>query len=167
MWSGPRDASILCFPPLSSWPSFPDIRLPGILLFLCLSVLPDPSVWVDRRGGLQQASGSLHPPHSCDPRHSVRGTPDLPLEPQAGVHTLLNISPPLSCVNTLPMPCAQSCPALCDPMDCSPPGSSVQWILHARILEWAAIFFSQGSPGSFDHRLSQYDENRAAILYPD
>ena len=31
---------------------------------------------------------------------------------------------------------AQLCPALCDPMDCSPPGSSVHGILQARILEW-------------------------------
>ena len=30
----------------------------------------------------------------------------------------------------------QSCPTLCDPMDCSPPGSSVPAILQARILEW-------------------------------
>ena len=37
---------------------------------------------------------------------------------------------------------AQSCPALCDPMDCSPPGSSVHEILQARILKWAAILFS-------------------------
>ena len=36
----------------------------------------------------------------------------------------------------------QSCPTLCDPMDCSPPGSSVHGILQARILEWAAISFS-------------------------
>ena len=35
-----------------------------------------------------------------------------------------------------------SCLTLCDPMDCSPPGSSVQGILQARILEWAAISFS-------------------------
>ena len=34
---------------------------------------------------------------------------------------------------------AQSCPTLCDSMDCSPPGSSVRGILQARILEWAAI----------------------------
>ena len=34
---------------------------------------------------------------------------------------------------------AQSCPALCDPMNCSPPGSSVQEILQARILEYIAI----------------------------
>ena len=33
----------------------------------------------------------------------------------------------------------QSCPTLCDPMDCSPPGSSARGILQARILEWAAI----------------------------
>ena len=36
----------------------------------------------------------------------------------------------------------QSCPTLCDPIDGSPPGSSVPGILQARILEWAAISFS-------------------------
>ena len=39
----------------------------------------------------------------------------------------------------------QSCPTLCDPMDCSPRGSSVHGILQARILEWIAISFSRGS----------------------
>ena len=39
---------------------------------------------------------------------------------------------------------AQSCLTLCDPMDCSPPGSSVHGILQARILEWVAISFSRG-----------------------
>ena len=33
---------------------------------------------------------------------------------------------------------------LCDPMDCSPPGSAVHGILQARILEWIAISFSRG-----------------------
>ena len=33
---------------------------------------------------------------------------------------------------------------LCNPMDCSPPGSSVNGILQARILEWVGIFFSRG-----------------------
>ena len=33
----------------------------------------------------------------------------------------------------------QSCPTLWDPMDCSPPGSSVHGILQARILEWVAF----------------------------
>ena len=36
----------------------------------------------------------------------------------------------------------QSCPTLSDPTDCSPPGSSVQGILQARVLEWGAIAFS-------------------------
>ena len=40
---------------------------------------------------------------------------------------------------------AQSCPTLCDPVDGSPPGSSVHGILQARILEWVAISFSRGS----------------------
>ena len=39
----------------------------------------------------------------------------------------------------------QLCPTLCDPMDWSLPGSSVQGILQARILEWVAISFSRGS----------------------
>ena len=40
---------------------------------------------------------------------------------------------------------AQSCPALCDPVDCSPPGSAVHGALQARILERAVIPFSRGS----------------------
>ena len=40
---------------------------------------------------------------------------------------------------------AKSCLTLCDPMDCSLPGSSVHGILQARILEWVAISFSTGS----------------------
>ena len=40
---------------------------------------------------------------------------------------------------------AQSCLTLCDPMDYSPPGSSVHGILQARVLEWVAISSSRGS----------------------
>ena len=40
----------------------------------------------------------------------------------------------------------QLCPTLCDPMGCSPPGSSIHWILQARILEWVAMPSSKGSP---------------------
>ena len=40
---------------------------------------------------------------------------------------------------------AQSCPTLCDPMNCSLPGSSLHGILQARVLEWVAISFSRGS----------------------
>ena len=38
---------------------------------------------------------------------------------------------------------AQSCPTLSDPMDCSPPGSSVHGIFQARVLEWVPIAFSE------------------------
>ena len=40
---------------------------------------------------------------------------------------------------------AQSCLTLCNPMDCSLPGSSVHGIFQARVLEWGAIAFSSGS----------------------
>ena len=41
---------------------------------------------------------------------------------------------------------AQSCPTLGDPMDCSPPGSSVHGIFQARVMEWVAIAFSKPLP---------------------
>ena len=47
----------------------------------------------------------------------------------------------------------QLCPTLCDPMDCSPPGSSVHEILQARILEWVAIPFCRGSSQPRDQML--------------
>ena len=40
---------------------------------------------------------------------------------------------------------AQSCPTVCDPMDCSVPRSSVHGIFQAIVLEWVAISFSRGS----------------------
>ena len=40
---------------------------------------------------------------------------------------------------------AQLCLTFCNPMDCSPPGSSIHGILQARILEWVAIALSRGS----------------------
>ena len=39
----------------------------------------------------------------------------------------------------------QSCPTLCNPMDCSLQGSSIHGIFQARVLEWVAISFSRGS----------------------
>ena len=44
----------------------------------------------------------------------------------------------------------QSCPTLCDSMDCSPPGSSVLGILQARILQWVVMPFSRGSSWAWD-----------------
>ena len=44
----------------------------------------------------------------------------------------------------------QLCPVLCNPLDCSLPGSSVHGILQARMLKWVAISSSRGSPGPRD-----------------
>ena len=51
----------------------------------------------------------------------------------------------LGCSGPLQNEVAQSCPTLCDPMDCSPSRSSLHGILQARVLEWVAISFSRGS----------------------
>ena len=48
---------------------------------------------------------------------------------------------------------AQLCPTLCDPMDCSLPGSSSHGIFQARVLEWVANSFSRGSSQPRDRTL--------------
>ena len=58
--------------------------------------------------------------------------------------TSLPYSPHWNCYATLCSD-AQSCLSLCDPLDCSLPGSSLHGIFQARILEWVAISFSKGS----------------------
>ena len=63
--------------------------------------------------------------------------------------------------------CAQSCPTLCDPKDCNPPGSSVCGILQARILECIAISFCRGSSQHRDQtRVSWVSCMGRQILYP-
>ena len=52
----------------------------------------------------------------------------------------------------------QSCPTLCDPMDVSPPGSSVPGILQARTLEWVAISFS--SAGKWKAKVKSFSHVR-------
>ena len=48
-------------------------------------------------------------------------------------------------IGQLKVSVTQSCPTLCDPVDCRPPGSSVHGILQARIREWVPIHFPRGS----------------------
>ena len=50
----------------------------------------------------------------------------------------------------------QSCPTLCDPMDCSLPSSSVHGILQVRKLEWVAISFPRGYSWPRDSTLISY-----------
>ena len=57
------------------------------------------------------------------------------------------------CVHTRSL---QSHLTLCDPMDCNPPGSSLQGILQARILEWVAMPSSRGSSRSRDWTCVSY-----------
>ena len=67
-----------------------------------------------------------------------------------------------TCSDTL---CACSvCLTLCNPVDGSPPGSSVHGILQARVLEWSAISFSKGSSPPRDQIHTSRIGRR--ILYP-
>ena len=68
---------------------------------------------------------------------------------------------------------AQSCPTLCDPLDCSLPGSSVHGIFKARVLEWGAIAFSvitlrhnQLDPTFLFSISSQHFSNNAEHWFP-
>ena len=61
----------------------------------------------------------------------------------------------------------QSCPTLCDPMDYSPPDSSVHGILQARILEWVAMPSSRGSSRLRDRtHVSYISCTGRRVLYP-
>ena len=54
----------------------------------------------------------------------------------------------LLCESVVKVLVIQSCLTLCNPLDCSSPGSSVHGILQARVLEWVALSFSRGSSQS-------------------
>ena len=51
----------------------------------------------------------------------------------------------------------------CDPLDCSPPGSSVHGILQARILEWVAMPSSRGSSQPRDGTATHMDKSRTQM----
>ena len=69
----------------------------------------------------------------------------------------------------------QSCPTLCNPMDCSPPGSSIHGLFQARVLEWSAIVAktvkkkfacNAGNPGSIlGSRRFPAEGNGNSLLY--
>ena len=60
---------------------------------------------------------------------------------------------------------AQSCRTLSDPMDCSPPGSSVHGIFQTRVLEWGAIAFSDMAfPGASDGKESACNAGDLALI---
>ena len=61
---------------------------------------------------------------------------------------------------------AQLCPTLCNPMDCSPPASSIHGIFQARVLEWGAIAFSRGSSRLRDRTLVSHFAGRGFTSEP-
>ena len=75
---------------------------------------------------------------SCDRKRTPRPTPHTS-------HRFHQATPPshAQSESESESEVAQSCPTLCNPMDCSPPGSSVRGIFQARIQEWVAISFSK------------------------
>ena len=76
----------------------------------------------------------------------------------------LRLKPIVLCVHAQLL---QSCLTLCDPMDCSPPDSSVHGILQTTILEWVAIPSSRGSSQPRDRtRISCIFCVPRQILYP-
>ena len=98
-----------------------------------------------------KAISSLLPSFLSKIRASISFTKDVSLS-----HTRKQTSPEITlttwedshlyvcaCVHAPPL---QSRPTLCDPMDCSPPGSSVHGILQARIPEWVAMPSSMDLP---------------------
>ena len=80
------------------------------------------------------------PDQESNPRSPALQADSLPYEPPGKPLRLPAIAAEL----------LQSCQALWDPIDGSPPGSSIPGILQARVLEWGAIAFSIRLPGSGD-----------------
>ena len=76
-----------------------------------------------------------------DEAQGLKGSPAVWCQPAAGP-SALDLFSGRRVVRKVLVP--QSCPTLCDPLDCSPPGSSVHGILQSRILEWVAISSSRG-----------------------
>ena len=75
-------------------------------------------------------------PHRRQPTRLCRPWDSPGKNTGVGCHFLLQ------CMRVKRDEVTQSCPTLCDPMDCSPPGSSIHGIFWARVLEWGAIAFS-------------------------
>ena len=125
---------------LQTWCQTP--RLLGCLWGNTGPQSPDSSAgWGQRsaRCGPGQAAGDRPTPHLVGQQLAQRS----PSRPRAGESAWM-----LSCVSRV---------QLCNPVDCSPPGSSVRGILQARRLEWVAVSFSRGifqTQGSNPHLMS-------------
>ena len=93
----------------------------------------------------------------------VKQQPQGKFRSQALKLTNFVIGKPLGPFLRVKVKVTQPCPTLCDPMDCSPPGSSVLGMLQVRVLEWVAIPFSRGYSQPRDR--TQVSLNCRWILY--
>ena len=93
----------------------------------------------------------VHSVHYCQTKHPYKITV-IPLAPCSRRYSD-SLTSVTSSINSSPLPLccavlclvAQLCLTLCDPMDCSPLGSSVHEVSQARLLEWVALPSSRGS----------------------
>ena len=86
-----------------------------------------------------------HPPPPATPSSTPEAAAPFQLHSPLSLQTACQLVP--SSTSACVCLVAQSCPILCDPVDCSPPGSSVHGILQARILEWG-LSEPPGKPSS-------------------
>ena len=98
----------------------------------CLAI----SLW-EGRGGLDGVVVRVLAPSDTRVLISEHDYVTWPRRTKVACETLLDVE--------VKVVAAQLCPTLCNPRDCSPPGSSVHGFLQARIPGWVAILFSRGS----------------------
>ena len=83
-----------------------------------------------------------HPWLSCLPQTPHCVPPSMPPIPRQPFGCLVSMDLPIPDAAAAAAKLLQSCPTLCNPIDCSPPGSAIPGILQARTLEWVAMSFS-------------------------
>ena len=104
--------------------------------------------WISKAQRIFAAAAAAKSLQSCPTLRPHRWQPNRFLRPwvSPGKNTGVGCHFLLQCMKVKSeSEVAQSCPTLCDPMDCSLPGSSVHVIFQARVLEWVAIAFSINS----------------------
>ena len=124
-------------------------------LFLLLSLVGKQAKAVGKFSGEKQLSSLVYAENQYNPWHQLSSDHGGCMVSSAYLRLLIFLPAILipACASSSPAflmmysayKFIQLCSIPCDPMDCSPPGSSVHWILQARILEWVAMPSSRGS----------------------
>ena len=130
-------------PTWSAWSGQP--AKPKEQSFILMS--PPPNHGTLRKGDIRETRWTLklflvRPPQSCHLQADIPKEKEINKFPKYIHSSLVDRRESQTLYAAAAAKSLQSCPTLCDPIDGSPPGSSVPGILQARILEWAAISFS-------------------------